>query len=76
MSLKDDFLRLTSVGLLGVCLLVVGLRFYRAIRSPLRKVPGPFWARFTRLWFLREVYHGRFHFSDVELHRKYGMFSL
>ncbi len=41
--------------------------------DPLRSVPGPFWARFTRLWYLCEVAGGHFEKTNVRLHRKYGM---
>jgi len=46
-----------------------------AFLSPLRHVPGPFWARFTRLWKLIEIYGGHFEKTNVELHRKYGELS-
>lgn len=40
--------------------------------SPLRKVPGPVLARFTNLFYLNRVRHGRFHYENKALHRKYG----
>lgn len=40
--------------------------------SSLRDVPGPFFARFTRFWHLREVWHGTFPMTNAKLHRKYG----
>ncbi|KAJ5986621.1 hypothetical protein N7451_010986 [Penicillium sp. IBT 35674x] len=39
---------------------------------PLRDVPGPFWARFSRLWYLHAVSRGDFHKINVGLHQKYG----
>ncbi|KIW96446.1 uncharacterized protein Z519_03515 [Cladophialophora bantiana CBS 173.52] len=42
------------------------------LRDPLRSVPGPFWARFTRLWYLREVAGGHFEKTNIALHKKYG----
>lgn len=44
----------------------------RATLSSLRSVPGPFLARFSRLWYLRNVYRGDFHTKNVALHRQYG----
>ena len=41
--------------------------------DPLRVVPGPFVARFTRLWYLIGSYNGRTHETIAELHDKYGM---
>ncbi|KAB5545499.1 cytochrome P450 oxidoreductase [Coniochaeta sp. 2T2.1] len=43
-----------------------------ALFSPLRKVPGPFLARFTKLWKLREIYRGHFEKTNIELHARYG----
>lgn len=43
-----------------------------ALFSPLRKVPGPVAARFTNLFYLDRVRHGRFHYDNKTLHGKYG----
>lgn len=43
-----------------------------ALFSPLRNVPGPASARFTNLFYLNRVRHGRFHHENKALHRKYG----
>lgn len=43
-----------------------------ALLSPLRKVPGPASARFTNLFYLNRVRHGRFHHENKALHLKYG----
>ncbi|PVH73220.1 cytochrome P450 oxidoreductase [Cadophora sp. DSE1049] len=53
-----------------VCVLIYPVVL--ALLSPLRSIPGPFWARFTRLWKLSEIYGGRFEKTNIELHRKYG----
>ena len=42
------------------------------IRDPLRDIPGPLLARFTRLWYFIEIYKGRFEITNVELHKEYG----
>lgn len=44
----------------------------RAVTSPLRSVPGPFWARFSRLWLFRKVWQGHFEADNIKLHRQYG----
>jgi hypothetical protein len=44
----------------------------RGLISPLRSVPGPFLARFTRLWELRAIYKHDFATYNIELHKKYG----
>ena len=71
--LKEGYLFSSVVGILGSCVVLAIWKVYRAISSPLRKVPGPFLARFSRLWYFRHVYNGDYHMTDVELHRKYGM---
>lgn len=40
--------------------------------DPLRSVPGPFLARFTRLWYLYKIYKGDFEKTNIGLHEKYG----
>lgn len=50
-------------------------RVYSALSSPLRDAPGPFMARFTRLWKLSAIYGGRFEEINVQLHQKYGLTS-
>jgi hypothetical protein len=45
---------------------------FRAILSQLRGIPGPFLARFTRFWKLREIYKGSFEKTNTKLHQKYG----
>jgi hypothetical protein len=46
----------------------------RALTTSLRSIPGPFLARFTRLWELRAVYKHDFATYNVALHKKYGTF--
>ena len=45
---------------------------YSCLTSPLRTIPGPFPARFTKLWYLWCVYNGHFEQENIALHRKYG----
>jgi cytochrome P450 len=40
--------------------------------SPLRHIPGPFLARFTRLWYCLAIYRGSYERENIALHRKYG----
>lgn len=64
-----------SLYVLVACCLTLGLAFLtlvKLIRSPLRRVPGPLLARFTRLWLLKEVYFGTYPKTSIDLHRKYG----
>ncbi|CAG9939596.1 unnamed protein product [Clonostachys rosea f. rosea IK726] len=42
------------------------------LRSPLRTVRGPFFARFTDGWYFWQVWKGSFQHVNQELHKKYG----
>lgn len=53
-------------------LVALALRVWRALSTPLRDVPGPFAARFTRLWYLKNVWRGDFEKVNVRLHDRYG----
>ncbi|KAF2733856.1 cytochrome P450 [Polyplosphaeria fusca] len=39
---------------------------------PLARVPGPFWASITRVWYIYRIYRGDGELVERALHRKYG----
>ncbi|KAI1176073.1 cytochrome P450 [Nemania sp. FL0916] len=45
---------------------------YRRYATPLRSLPGPFFASCTRLWKIRSVISENTQWDHVDLHRKYG----
>lgn len=49
---------------------------YNVLFSPLRSIPGPFLARFTRLWELYSVRQRHSHMEFVRQHEKHGTFTL
>lgn len=53
-------------------LLILLRLLYRVLSSPLRSIPGPFWARFTKLWYFNRVRRGHFETDNIDLHQKYG----
>lgn len=59
--------------LCGVAALRLLTLLYRAVSSPLRKVPGPLVARFTNGWYFWRVYRGQFNHDNIDLHSTYGM---
>jgi hypothetical protein len=65
------------VGVTGIVLLIIALYFVKEafdlMRDPLRDIPGPFLARFTRLWLLRQYVKGKFQKTNLQLHEQYGM---
>lgn len=48
------------------------LRVGRALFSPLIDIPGPFWTRFTSLWYFSRVRGGQFEHENIKLHQQYG----
>jgi hypothetical protein len=63
----------TLAGVAVVALIArILLPFLKTLFSPLRKVSGPFLARFTDLWYLWRVRRGRFEWDNIALHKKYG----
>lgn len=54
-------------------LLLLGRLVVKAWWTPLRHVPGPFWAKFSRLWKLFEISRGSFEKTNIILHKRYGM---
>ncbi|OQE74581.1 hypothetical protein PENNAL_c0079G06477, partial [Penicillium nalgiovense] len=44
---------------------------YSVWKSPNRSVPGPWLARYTRLWYFYRVYSGNFHHENIQLHNHY-----
>lgn len=47
-------------------------RASRAAVSPLRSIPGPFWARLTDLWYFNRVRLGSFEKDNIQLHQEHG----
>ncbi|RMZ42415.1 hypothetical protein AFCA_010022 [Aspergillus flavus] len=45
---------------------------YYAYWGPTARIPGPWLARFTRLWELLKVSKGHFEQVNIDLHKKYG----
>lgn len=44
----------------------------KSLLSPLRSIPGPFWARFSNLWYFNRLRKGRFEHENIALHQEYG----
>lgn len=63
-TLKYAFVALVAIKLLYT--------LFCACVSPLRRVPGSFASRFTRLWYFNRVRHGNFQRENLDLHRKYA----
>ncbi|KAH7122797.1 cytochrome protein [Dendryphion nanum] len=55
----------------GLCYIVV-YSIWELFASPVRAIPGPWFSRFSRLWYFRRVRAGSFHHENIALHEKYG----
>ena len=45
---------------------------YKTYATPLRDIPGPWLAKFTRIWLFNAIARRDFQTTNVDLHRKYG----
>ncbi|KAJ9662748.1 hypothetical protein H2198_001197 [Neophaeococcomyces mojaviensis] len=59
-------------GILAIAALRLLYISISAIASPTRHIPGPFLARFSRLWYFRTVWTGEAEKHNIALHRKYA----
>lgn len=50
----------------------VAIAVYTQFLDPLRHVPGPFIAKWSRLWMVYHAQKGDMHTTMIELHKKYG----
>ncbi|KAK4495126.1 hypothetical protein PRZ48_013453 [Zasmidium cellare] len=61
------------ISALGLAFLArVAYVLYSEWNSPIRDVPGPIAARFTRLWYVNSIWKGQAHLENILLHRKYA----
>lgn len=66
------FLSLAKNVLAALLLLRLLYALFTRLFSPLRNIPGPLAARFTKLWYVSRVAKGRFQYENIDLHRQYG----
>ncbi|KAL3433635.1 cytochrome P450 [Aspergillus tetrazonus] len=64
------FLLLPPLFLIARYLATLLYTIYRT--RTLYSIPGPFWARFTRLWYFRRLWNGHFEEDNISLHKQYG----
>lgn len=64
----------TSSILTCVFLLIATTAAWRRFFSPLKHIPGPFWASITRLWYLKRILDGNQNEQLQKLHEKHGKF--
>lgn len=64
------------VMLVGLAAILIVYHLVKTLFSPLRNVPGPTLARFTRLWELYQNFRGQFEHVTIALHKRYGIRSI
>ena len=74
---KDTVPLLLSKTTLSICsalvlAIFVAQALYDIFFHPLRKIPGPFLARFSQTWRNIRYFRGSWHSDVVQLHRTYG----
>ena len=67
--------RLSLVALACWLSFVTARTLIKAYSTPLSDVPGPWIAKFTRLWLMRAITKRSWHKINISLHRKYGEFE-
>ena len=45
---------------------------FKAYATPLRDIPGPWLAKFTRFWHAKAIASRNFQKTNLDLHRQYG----
>lgn len=62
------------VAIVPVGYLIIKLfqRIHASLFGPLRNVPGPWLARYTKLWELSAVWRGDIEKQNIELHKHHG----
>lgn len=78
-SLENRLAALTLVNsrpalIVASVVLLVTVIIYRRHFSPLKDIPGPFWASFSRLWHIRITLDGNQNEQLTQAHEKYGPF--
>ena len=61
-----------AILLLVPCALYLLSRVVQSLLSPLKSIPGPFWARFSNLWYFNRLWNGQFEHENIALHQKHG----
>lgn len=61
-----------STILLTLFLSIPAYKICSVLLDPLHDIPGPWLARWTRLWYLYHIYLGDFEKTNVQLHKRYG----
>ena len=51
---------------------LIGQTLYAAYGTPLRNIPGPWLAKFSRIWLFNAINSRKFQTINLEIHRKYG----
>ena len=74
--LSHLFLYLPALTLLFILVTIfIATAAYSYFFHPYADIPGPFWAKASRLWLARQVFRGDIDKSQRALHQKYGAYT-
>lgn len=71
-SLKVDVLWSWPSIVIELSLAVISVLVYRRYLSPLSRIPGPFFASFSRFWHIRQILAGDQNTTLTRLHDQHG----
>jgi hypothetical protein len=57
---------------LGLITLVCGIFLVYVFYDRYPSIPGPRWAKYSRVWYFWKVWEGKFEQENIQLHKKYG----
>jgi len=73
-------LRLIPYGFILLTVVVIKLLFWVGFIAsrlrPLSKIPGPWWARYTRFWLVKTLASGRSQHIFIDVNKEYGSVHL
>ncbi len=73
-------LRLIPYGFILLTVVVIKLLFWVGFMAsrlrPLSKIPGPWWARYTRFWLVKTLASGRSQHVFIDVNKEYGSVHL
>ena len=78
-TLSDNMPEKGAIAIISLVFIAIYLVYclvYGLLFCPTRHIPGPLFARFSKLYFIRLLFKGTLSEDVHDLHKKYGFLSL